>query len=590
MAETTSPNYPAALADSTSLLGDHSNQLSLTLGATCLIDADVITMTGAIATEAGGVENAPGYCLIDSEIIHFTGVSGSTLTGCTRPSNAVGGGAKAQHEVGSTVYFIPTANWANQVKDEIIATQTELGINVAGQPTNLVTRLDRGMLEADNAATEALGGTKTLTDADFALQYLDPGGANRDVNLPAEAAANHAFVIVNTANAAENLVVKSDAPATIVTVGQNQLGILFSDGTTWKGLVESGTELSTGISSGNALVATSGIVDDDFLRVDGTSIEGRSAAEVLSDISAIASIVADSTPQLGGQLDVNGNALGDGTLELLKFAETGSAVNELTITNAATGNPPALSATGGDADINLKLAGKGTGGLEIGATATTASKLILAEDTDNGAHTITVAAPAAVTGDITLTLPDGDGDNEQFLQTNGSGVLSWAAAAAGGGITEADSWELTVGFVGDKAPIDDNLLQVSSAGFGCLGTGMSENGSGIFSFPSTGYWAVLALFNFRKAGDSDYNQAKIAVSVDSGSSYAPVSLEETSMTQHDSVNMRTSCTCFAVLDVTDVAVVKVRFDVSSRDAGTSVNGGGGYNSTSFHFLRLADRP
>jgi len=142
----------------------------------------------------------------------------------------------------------------------------------------------------------------------------------------------------------------------------------------------------------------------------------------------MASLVADTTPQLGGQLDVNGNAIGDGTLELLKFSETGSAVNELTVTNAATGNPPALSATGGDADINLKLAGKGTGGLEIGATATTASKLILAEDTDNGAHTITVAAPAAVTEDITLTLPDGDGDANQFLQTNGSGALSWAAA------------------------------------------------------------------------------------------------------------------------------------------------------------------
>ena len=242
MAETTSPNYPAALADSTSLLGDHSNQLSLTLGATCLIGADVITMTDTIATEAGGVENAPGYCLIDSEIIHFTGRDGATLTGCTRPSDDAGGGAAAEHANGATVYFIPTANWANQVKDEIIATQTELGINVAGQPDNLVTRLDRGMLEADNAATEALGGTKTLTDADFALQYLDPGGANRDVNLPAEAAANHAFVIVNTANADENLVVKSDAPATIVTVGQNQLGILFSDGTTWKGMVESPTE------------------------------------------------------------------------------------------------------------------------------------------------------------------------------------------------------------------------------------------------------------------------------------------------------------------------------------------------------------
>jgi hypothetical protein len=44
--------------------------------------------------------------------------------------------------------------------------------------------------------------------------------------------------------------------------------------------------LSTGISNGNVLVATSGVVDDDFLRVDGTSIEGRSASEVADDIGA----------------------------------------------------------------------------------------------------------------------------------------------------------------------------------------------------------------------------------------------------------------------------------------------------------------
>ena len=48
--------------------------------------------------------------------------------------------------------------------------------------------------------------------------------------------------------------------------------------------------LSTGISNGNVLVATSGIADNDFLKVDGTSIEGRSSSEVLSDIGAQASL------------------------------------------------------------------------------------------------------------------------------------------------------------------------------------------------------------------------------------------------------------------------------------------------------------
>jgi hypothetical protein len=43
---------------------------------------------------------------------------------------------------------------------------------------------------------------------------------------------------------------------------------------------------NTGISNGNVLVADSTVADDDFLRINGTSVEGRSASEVLNDIGA----------------------------------------------------------------------------------------------------------------------------------------------------------------------------------------------------------------------------------------------------------------------------------------------------------------
>ena len=77
--------------------------------------------------------------------------------------------------------------------------------------------------------------------------------------------------------------------------------------------------------------------------------------------SALANIVEDTSPQLGGQLDVNGQALGDGTLELLKFSETGSAVNEFTIANAATGNGPTHSATGDNTNVDINISAKGSG-------------------------------------------------------------------------------------------------------------------------------------------------------------------------------------------------------------------------------------
>lgn len=49
---------------------------------------------------------------------------------------------------------------------------------------------------------------------------------------------------------------------------------------------------ATGISSGNVAVFTSGVADDDFLRISGTSVEGRSSTELLSDIGATTATAA----------------------------------------------------------------------------------------------------------------------------------------------------------------------------------------------------------------------------------------------------------------------------------------------------------
>ena len=77
-------------------------------------------------------------------------------------------------------------------------------------------------------------------------------------------------------------------------------GTLEADAITLNGsAITTTATLSTGISNGNVLVATSGIADNDFLRVDGTTIEGRSASEVLSDIGATtAALAADEATAL----------------------------------------------------------------------------------------------------------------------------------------------------------------------------------------------------------------------------------------------------------------------------------------------------
>lgn len=62
------------------------------------------------------------------------------------------------------------------------------------------------------------------------------------------------------------------------------------------------------------------------------------------------------------QFFTSGNGINDSNNnELFKFTTTASAVNELTVANAATTNAPTVSATGGDTNISIDIKPKGTG-------------------------------------------------------------------------------------------------------------------------------------------------------------------------------------------------------------------------------------
>ena len=61
------------------------------------------------------------------------------------------------------------------------------------------------------------------------------------------------------------------------------------------------------------------------------------------------------------------NILDSGGNELFVLTATGSAVNEFTIANAATGNNPSITASGGDTNIDMSLTPKGVGRITLGA-------------------------------------------------------------------------------------------------------------------------------------------------------------------------------------------------------------------------------
>jgi hypothetical protein len=98
-----------------------------------------------------------------------------------------------------------------------------------------------------------------------------------------------------------------------------------------------------------------------------------------------------TSPAIGTSiLDTGGN-------ELFKLTATGSAINELTYANAAAGNNPTFTASGGDTNIGVSILPKGSGKITL----------------DN------------------LTFPAADGSADQILTTNGSGQLSFVDNSGG---------------------------------------------------------------------------------------------------------------------------------------------------------------
>lgn len=94
--------------------------------------------------------------------------------------------------------------------------------------------------------------------------------------------------------------------------------------------------------------------------------------------------------------------------ELFKVTATGSAVNEFTVANAATGAGPTLSTTGGDTNIDFNIATKGTGvvainGVKLGSISSSSNLGSRTQSlTPSGSGTI-----AYSTNNPTLTLTPG---------------------------------------------------------------------------------------------------------------------------------------------------------------------------------------
>ena len=182
--------------------------------------------------------------------------------------------------------------------------------------------------------------------------------------------------------------------------------------------------------------------------------------------------------------------------------------------------------------------------------------------------------------DNVLKIPGGSPGADKVLTSDASGNATWEDAAAGG-ITDCSMWRLTTTFTGDATPIASNLEEDDGPDYVRLGSAMTES-SGVFTFPSTGFWRV----DFAALGQNN-----------AANEYMDIAIESVISTVYDmrakasmgwSSFAYAGCYCSTLFDCSNTSTHKVAFTVSQTSASNGVVGDTNNNNTYMIFTRLAD--
>ena len=380
-------------------------------------------------------------------------IKDGTIVNADINASAAIDGSKLQASSGSVAGSMSSANFTKLAGIETGATADQTASEIrtlveSATDSNVFTDADHTKLDgietaatADQTASEirtlveSASDSNVFTDADHTkLNSLGTLSALSDVNL---------------AGVANDKILKYDSSTSKFIIADDGGGGGGGGSSTFTGL--SDTPSNFGSAAGKTLKVNS----------------AGDAVEFVTVTTPTQDIVDDTTPQLGGNLDVqtneittnttNGNVKlapngsgtvevkgaggNDGTLQLncsqnthgVKIkspAHSNNATYTLTLPTGLSSGLPLIS----DASGNL---GWGTGfmttaggsftgpiyafgGVELGSNDT-----IKFDSDDTDTNHISFKGPTSLSSTVTYTLPE-DGTNGQFLKTNGSGVLSFA--------------------------------------------------------------------------------------------------------------------------------------------------------------------
>jgi len=184
-----------------------------------------------------------------------------------------------------------------------------------------------------------------------------------------------------------------------------------------------------------------------------------------------------TSPKIGTSiLDTGGN-------ELMLLTATGSAVNEITLANAATGNAPSITASG-ETNVDLNLSPKGLGRVTLGASKIEqlAEKATIAATAATGTITFDVITQAVLyfttnaAANYTLNIR-GDGSNSlnNIMDTGESLTIAHLVTQGStpyyNNVVQIDGSTVTPEWQGGSAPSAGNASSVDVYSYTIIKTG-----------------------------------------------------------------------------------------------------------------------